>query len=90
MKPFIIEADGQDPFDAFLSAGHQDMAAYPPTGIAHKSAFRMIHLDDGEKPNTVAQRLLEDPASPIYGIAAPAGCLPAGQGKFLFFGWRRI
>ncbi|AXK43947.1 hypothetical protein DVR09_15955 (plasmid) [Erythrobacter aureus] len=80
---------GEDAGWAYLEGCRVDMIAYPPTGLGQKYGFRIFEPEDGESPEAFAERLLSDPASPVYGADAPAGCIPTGDEEFLFFGAAR-
>ena len=87
--PFYQTATGEDAGDAFLAASYADMGSYPPTGIGQKHGFMLLRPADGEEPKAAASRLVRDQASPIFGLSAPAGCIPLSKQEFLFFGWAR-
>jgi hypothetical protein len=86
---FFETVPGSDPSDAFLAGSYADMASYPPTGLGLKRGFMLVQPAAGEEPHEFAQRLIEDESSPIYGPAAPAGCIPLPDASYLFFGWAR-
>ena len=86
---FIELTTGADAGDAFLASSYADMASYPPTGLGQKHGFIRIEPEIGEKPHEAASRLIENDASPIFGVDAPAGCIQVDGGQFLFFGWAR-
>ncbi len=86
---FLTRSKGADAGWAYLEGCRADMLAYPPTGLGHKFGFRIFLPNEGETPEEVAERLMSDPRSPVYGPDAPAGCIPTGDDEFLFFGAAR-
>lgn len=55
--------------------------------IAEKGEFVMVKLPEGKDAMTHAQDLNDSDDSPVDDKWGPAGCLPDGPGKWVFFGW---
>lgn len=87
---FILKAKGADAGEAFLASSYKDMAAYPPSSMGQKHSFIQFVPSEGEEPLKAASRLITTEGSPVYGVAAPAGCIQIAEGDFLFFGWANL
>lgn len=88
-KHFIDIVVGADPGDAFLAATYADMAQYPPKAMGQKHAFVLFDPADLPAAQAAARQMIADRENSIFGVTAPAGCIPAGDGVYLFFGWAR-
>jgi hypothetical protein len=88
---FYAVGKGKTPREAFDEAhdhaqwesGH---GGYTGT-IAEKHDFVMIPLPEGVKPYDYAEKLISEGDSRVDDKWGPAGCVPLGEGKWLFFGY---
>jgi hypothetical protein len=88
-KHFIDIVVGADPGDAFLAATYADMAQYPPKAMGQKHAFVLFDRAELPAAQAVARQMIAEKEASTFGVTAPAGCIPAGDGVYLFFGWAR-
>lgn len=88
---FIQRAHGATAKEAFTEAcrrAQHDWGHAGYTGsIAEKDTFTMIELPEGRKAVEYAQELIDEGDARIDDKWGPAGCLPDGEGRFVFFGW---
>ena len=97
---FVVTAKGKTAAEAFAAAcqlarvearayAEDDEEDYDFDGtIASKSRFVLLTLPRGKSARDYAEQLLEtDGGGPITDKWGPAGCLPAGKGEWVFFGW---
>lgn len=88
---FTVWADGKTAKDAFDKAVAQAQYDYGHSGytgsIAEKNEFVMIEVPKGEDPREYADELINDSDDRIDDKWGPAGCIDAGDGRYLFFGW---
>ena len=91
---FFTKAKGDNAQAAFDYTVQEHTLDYGRSGytgtIAEKSEFTMI---DEYEPNAMisaeefAEKLIGDLDARVDDKWGPAGCIPLGDGEFLFFGW---
>lgn len=88
---FFHMAEGKTANEAFEAARDEALYDYGHAGytgtIAEKHGFIIIKAPDGETPEEHAEKLMAEDDDRISDKWGPAGCIPCGENKFLFFGW---
>lgn len=90
-ESFITKAAGKTAAEAFSAAAEQARWEHGHGGytgtIAEKHEFVMIDVPQGIAPRAYINELLNAGDERINNKWGPAGCIDAGDGTFLFFGW---
>lgn len=88
---FFKVSSGKNANEAFNNAVQQAQYDYGHRGysgsIAEKRSFVVIQPPEGEKPREFADKLIDGCDPRVDDKWGPAGCIPMGEDKFLFFGW---
>lgn len=90
-ESFTTRAKGKNAQEAFVAAVEEALHEYGHRGytgtIAEKSEFVMIPRIKGLEAERQADMMIEDDDRRISDKWGPAGCIEAGEGEYLFFGW---
>lgn len=90
-QTFFTRVKGKDAKTAFAKAVDEACYEYGHRGytgtIAEKNSFVMITVPAGADPVEYSRKLINEEDSRVDDKWGPAGCIDAGNGEFLFFGW---
>lgn len=88
---FSQVAKGKTSKEAFSAARERAIWDYGHAGytgtLAEKSEYVIIPLAPGKTPDQYANELIDADDRRISDKWGPAGCIPCGNGEYLFFGW---
>lgn len=91
---FMTTSSGATPEEAFKKIVDEATDYYESLGmgkfsgsVAEKSDFTLLSLPKDGSSWTYAKGLLDEDAPVIADPYGPAGCVPIGLNKWLFFGW---
>ena len=90
-QSFVEHASGDTAKKAFRAVVDEALYQHGHGGysgtIAEKNEFVMVKLPEGKSATDHAYDLNNGEDSPVDDKWGPAGCLPDGPGKWVFFGW---
>jgi len=92
---FVTEAVGNTAEEAFQTIRKTESQRYKwmyepnaPTGcVADKETFVMVEVPEGHTPRPYACDLIHADDPRIVDPLGPAGCVVAGEGRYIFFGF---